>query len=150
MLHAPMWTVLSTRDQWKPLKPLGSMGYVVSHSPNVRCMGTMGSHSIVVLGWLGSPGGGKGTCNISSTHEHLCLFTMALWPYRNYYLITFFSFTLIITCASLWYIHWLYATGGVNCVISYPTQGILILFCTFLLQYLKGNPPTLLKSIFRT
>ena len=43
----------------------------------------------------------KGKCNISSTHEHLCLFTKALWPYRNYYLIIFLSFTHITTPASL-------------------------------------------------
>jgi len=31
-------------------------------------------------------------CNIYSTHTHLCLFTKALRPYRDYYLITFPSF----------------------------------------------------------
>jgi hypothetical protein len=38
----------------------------------------------------------------------------------------------------------------VNCVRSYLTQQPLILFCTSLLQYLKGNLPTFIKPTFRT
>jgi len=66
-------------------------------------------------------------CNIFSTYEHLCIFAKALWPYRDSYLITFPSFTLITTSASLWIIHRLCALGGVNCVISYPTQDSIII-----------------------
>jgi len=41
-------------------------------------------------------------CNIFSTDTHLCLFTKALWPYRDYYLITFPSLLLVTTPASHW------------------------------------------------
>jgi len=37
------------------------MGYAVTHSPNVRCIGTKGSQGLVVFGWLGSPSGSNGT-----------------------------------------------------------------------------------------
>jgi len=48
-------------------------------SPNVRCMGTRGSQGLVMLGWLGTPGGGNCTNWPSSTSIRATGDWLGLW-----------------------------------------------------------------------